>query len=150
MFTNRESADKRPKAGKPEGAAVIQEQLDGYYRIFENRVVEGRQKNIAAFTAENVRQLRGRSVLAERAMEIGLIDGILSEMAEKEPENNMVKERNMTLKEFLASGAEAKAEFDALAGKQAAAARASARKTFRAFFAFAVTFFCTAMRGCLC
>ena len=114
VFTNTESADKRPKAGEPEGAAVIQEQLDGYYRIFENRVVEGRRKNIAAFTAENIRQLRGRSVLAEKAMETRLIDGILSEMAEKKPEHNTREGEGMKLQELLASSAEAKAEFDSL------------------------------------
>jgi ClpP class serine protease len=126
VFTNTESADKRPRAGEPEGAAVIQAQLDECYRIFENRVVEGRQKNIAAFTAENVRQLRGRSVLAEKALEIGLIDGILSEMAETEPKNTFTGEESMNegkmnLQEFLASNAEAKAEIDALAGERAAA-----------------------------
>jgi ClpP class serine protease len=126
VFTNTESADKRPKAGEPEGAAVIQAQLDEYYRIFENRVVEGRQKSVPAFTAENVRQLRGRSVLAEKALEIGLIDGILSEMAETEPQNTFTGEESMNegkmnLQEFLASNAEAKAEIDALVGEQAAA-----------------------------
>ncbi|MDR1469331.1 MAG: S49 family peptidase [Spirochaetaceae bacterium] len=120
VFTNTESADKRPKAGDPEGAAVIQEQLDQYYRVFENRVIEGRLKNVALFTAENIRQLRGRSVLAEKALEIGLIDGILSEMAADGPRNNAFGERNMKLQEFLASNAEAQGEFNALVEKQAA------------------------------
>jgi ClpP class serine protease len=127
VFTNTESADKRPNAAESEGAAVIQEELDGYYRIFENRVVEGRQKNVPGFTAENIRRLRGRSVLAEKAFEIGLIDGILSEMPENEPGN---RERlhntftggiNMKLADFLAANAEAKAEVDTLVLEQATA-----------------------------
>jgi ClpP class serine protease len=120
VFTNTESADKRPKAGDPEGAAVIREQLDGYYKVFEDRVIEGRRGNVPDFAAENVRQLKGRSVLAEKAMEIGLIDGILSEMAANGPENKLSGGQLMTLDEFLSSNAEAKAEFDTLVGKQAA------------------------------
>jgi ClpP class serine protease len=119
VFTNTESGDKRPKPGEPEGAAVIHETLDQYYAVFENRVIEGRRKNVPGFTAESVRQLKGRPVLAEKAMEIGLIDGILSEMAADKPRNNEYTGGNMTLQEFLASNAEAKAEIDALVSKQA-------------------------------
>jgi ClpP class serine protease len=120
VFTNTESGDKRPKPGEPEGAEAIRAQLDQFYGVFENRVIEGRKKNVPDFAAENVRQLRGRSVLAEKAMEIGLIDGILSEMAAEKPKNNIFGGDRMDLQEFLASNAEAKAEFDALVGKQAA------------------------------
>jgi ClpP class serine protease len=64
VFTNTHSADKRPNAAEPEGAAVIQEELDGIYKVFEDRVIAGRSKTVPGFTAENVRRLRGRSVTA--------------------------------------------------------------------------------------
>jgi ClpP class serine protease len=131
VFTNTESADKRPKVSEPEGAAVIRDRLDQYYTVFENRVIEGRRRNVPDFTAENVRQLKGRSILAEKAMETGLIDGILSEMPPDEPKNKLSGGQRMTLEEFLNSNAEAKTEFDARVEKQVsekAAERAECEK----------------------
>jgi ClpP class serine protease len=128
VFTNTESADKRPKPDDAEGAKVIQAELDDYYRIFENRVISGRQKNIPDFTAEKVRELRGRSVLAEKAFEIGLIDGILSEMSEKKPlfsKNTFIGGRAMNLSKILSENAEAKAEFDKIAAENAALSESS-------------------------
>jgi ClpP class serine protease len=115
IFTNSQSTDKRPDANTDAGAAVIQEELDALYAVFEGRVVEGRQQNIKDFTAENVRQLKGRSVTAVRALEIGLIDGILSE---EETKDEIIEATDtggiMTLQEFLAENVSAKAEYDAL------------------------------------
>ncbi|MDR3341810.1 MAG: S49 family peptidase [Treponema sp.] len=118
VFTNSQSRDKRPDLATEAGASVIQEELDAIYKIFEDRVVEGRStKDRSADTMRsNIRSLRGRSVTAERALELGLIDGILSGTADPAAvKNNRKGESKMDLKEFLAKNPGAENEILAYA-----------------------------------
>jgi ClpP class serine protease len=113
IFTNSQSADKRPDLKTDEGAEVIQKELDALYEIFENRVVSGRGGKTGAAA---IRELKGRSVTAQTALEIGLIDGIRNGGEPPKEGKKMGK-----LSDFLAENAEAKAEFDAqLAAKDGA------------------------------
>jgi protease-4 len=62
VFTNSESADKRPDLLTDEGAAVMRDHLDQLYAIFEGRVVEGRRKNAEkyrGFFRENREGIKG-------------------------------------------------------------------------------------------
>jgi ClpP class serine protease len=110
VFTNSQSKDKRPDPATEAGASVVQEHLDMLYDIFEQRVIAGRRKQVGDFSQEHIRALRGRSVSAVRALEIGLIDGIISD----EPEDGQDKSRkgvnSVKLAEFTAQGAEAEQE----------------------------------------
>jgi ClpP class serine protease len=113
VFTNTHSTDKRFNPATEAGAELMIEQLDMLYEIFEDRVVEGRRKQRADFSEKNVRQLRGRTVTAERALEIGFIDGIISEQKEEKSGPNMSKgEKGLKLSEFIAQGAEAEQELN--------------------------------------
>jgi ClpP class serine protease len=87
VFTNSESGDKRPALETDEGGAIFTEQLDAMYKVMEDRIVEGRG-NAGLFMTDNIRGLKGRMVTAQKAQDLGLIDGILSEMKEKPSEKN--------------------------------------------------------------
>ena len=102
VLTNTLSKDKRPDIKEEEGYAVYQERLDALYDIFENRVVDGRKQSVKDFTADTVRGLKGRSVTAEKALELGFIDGILSEMSgKKKQQATGGRKMSMTLQEFI-------------------------------------------------
>jgi ClpP class serine protease len=109
VFTNTQSVDKRADPATEAGATVVMEHLDMLYDVFETRVIEGRRKNTADFSEQNVRQLKGRSVTANRALEIGLIDGIISESKEKGRKTSKGV-KGVKLSEFTAQGAEAEEE----------------------------------------
>jgi ClpP class serine protease len=138
VLTNRDSPDKRPKEEEEEGRALITDRLDDLYQIFERRVVEGRSKNVKGFSAGTIRALAGRSVTAERALELGLIDGILPEMAGGDGNGIDGGLHTMKLAEFIAANSGAREEAalyaasefgmitPAKAAEQAAAAEAGA------------------------
>jgi ClpP class serine protease len=116
VFTNSQSRDKRPDATTEAGAAIIQEELDAIYAIFEDRVVDGRsmKNKDAEIVRKNIRTLKGRSVTAERALELGLIDEI-SDKRMQSRKNKSQGEAKMDLKAFLAQGPEAESEILAYA-----------------------------------
>jgi ClpP class serine protease len=127
VFTNTRSADKIPDPATDAGAAVVLERLDALYEIFEGRVVEGRRKSVRGFSAGAVRSLNGRSVTARRALELGLIDGVMPEMR-KEGRMAPEGEGRMKLKEFAAQGAEAESELEGYAAAKAAEAADAAQE----------------------
>jgi hypothetical protein len=118
VLTNRDSPDKRPKAEEEEGRNSIIDRLDDLYRIFEQRAVEGRSKNVKGFSAETVRSLAGRTVTAEKALELGLIDGILSEKAGGISTNTTRGVNTMKLADFLAANPGAGEEIASYAEKE--------------------------------
>lgn len=116
ILTNRESPNKMPKVEEEEGRSLIIDRLDQLYDIFENRVIAGRSKKKKRFNAENVRALAGRTVTAEKALEIGLIDGILTEKSVKKQNNGIISTGGtMKLADFLADNPTAKEEIRAYA-----------------------------------
>jgi ClpP class serine protease len=127
VFTNTQSTDKRYDPATEAGSDILVEHLDMLYTIFENRVITGRRKQRVDFSEQSIRQLRGRTVTAEKALEIGLIDNIISEQKESERtissgislENKGAKE--MKLSEFIAQGVEAEQELNEYTDKAVAA-----------------------------
>jgi ClpP class serine protease len=116
VLTNRESPDKRPKVEEAEGRELIIDRLDQLYAIFENRVVEGRAKTRTGFSAEPVRALAGRTVTAEKAQELGFIDGILTERTvQHDRKRSNSTGGTMTLAEFIEQNPAAKEEIKAYA-----------------------------------
>ncbi|MDR0374402.1 MAG: S49 family peptidase [Treponema sp.] len=112
VLTNRASGDKRPKPEEEAGRELIVDRLDQLYGIFENRVLEGR-RHVKGFSAETIRSLAGRTVTAEQALEMGLIDGIRSEQSGEA--NNKAIGGSMKLADYLKENPEAKAEIAAYA-----------------------------------
>lgn len=112
VFTNSQSKDKRPDPATEAGASVVQEHLDMLYDIFEQRVVAGRKKQVADFSPQHIRALKGKSVTAARALEIGLIDGIMSENEQRQDMSpkGLKGVKSMKLAEFTAQGAQAEKE----------------------------------------
>ncbi|MDR0374734.1 MAG: S49 family peptidase, partial [Treponema sp.] len=106
VLTNRASGDKRPKPEEEAGRELIVDRLDQLYGIFENRVLDGR-KHVRGFSAETIRSLAGRTVTAEQALELGLIDGIRSEESEEDATG---MEEGMKLADYLAANPGGKEE----------------------------------------
>jgi ClpP class serine protease len=86
ILTNRAITDKWPKPEEAAGRELIIDRLDQLYAIFENRVIEGRKKQVKGFSVETIRNLAGRTITAEKALVLGFIDGIRSEESEKNKE----------------------------------------------------------------
>jgi ClpP class serine protease len=107
ILTNRASTDKWPKPEEAAGRELIMDRLDQLYEIFENRVVEGRGKQVKGFSTKTIRSLAGRTVTAEKALALGLIDGIRSGDTGKD---NTIREKGMKLADYLAANPDAKDE----------------------------------------
>lgn len=75
-ITNSASTDKRPDLSTEEGRDLLQAHLDDVYELFEERIIEGRSGS-EKFNIENVRALKGGVVMARKAIELGLIDGMV-------------------------------------------------------------------------
>lgn len=122
-IVNQRSQNKRPKPSTEEGYAVFQEQADELYDVFENRVVEGRSPHVEGFSAENIRKLAGKVVTARRALEAGLIDGIIHD---KRSNKTNREDTRMTLQEVFAQHPEVKQEHDALVAQMTSNTKAEA------------------------
>jgi ClpP class serine protease len=109
-LTNSASPDKRPDITTEEGRDVVVDELNEAYALFEERIIEGRGGN-NVFSIENVRSLKGRVVLAKKAMELGLIDGIKG-IATKS--NQKPKGKLMDLKEAIAANPAIQEELNAM------------------------------------
>jgi ClpP class serine protease len=114
ILTNRASGDKHPKPEEAEGRELIIDRLDQLYEIFENRVVEGRS-HVKGFSAGTIRSLAGRTVTAEKALELGLIDGIGSKPSE---EDTKVMGERMKLADYLTANPDAKDEIASYASRE--------------------------------
>jgi|GEM_PF-1509848 len=75
-ITNFESPDKWPDLKTEKGKDVVIEELNAIYDVFRRRVIQGRDRALGSgkVTAETIDGLRGRVLIAEKAMEIGLTD----------------------------------------------------------------------------
>jgi len=77
IITNFESPDKVPDLKTEKGKKIVIEELNEIYGVFRQRVLQGRNRldsNIV--TEKTIDDLRGRVVIAEKAIEIGLADGL--------------------------------------------------------------------------
>ncbi len=78
--TNSASPDKRPNVETPEGIAVVQAYLDQMAAEFMGGIARGRGVSTAAVESGYG---RGASMLAPKAKEMGLIDGIAARVAKR-------------------------------------------------------------------
>lgn len=74
-LTNDESTDKRPDMKTEHGRSVYVEWLNADFEVFFEYIQTGRSKN-SAFSAEGVKNLRGKVVTAKKAVALGLADMI--------------------------------------------------------------------------
>jgi ClpP class serine protease len=92
-LTNRTSEEKRPNISEESGKNVIRDELDDIQSVFEDYIILGRSAN-NVFSIENARSLKGRTVTARKALELGLIDSIGSGTTVTGTENNSVTIEN--------------------------------------------------------
>lgn len=122
-FVNPESPDKAPDPSTEEGAQVYINTVSDIYRIFRDDLVAGRDGRTSV---EKIEALRGAAVTAEKALEAGLIDSIITDskqinytLAGSAGEDGSVpagaqdREDNMNLSEFLKEHPAAMAELEA-------------------------------------
>lgn len=130
QLTNDLSTDKRPNIATEEGQQVYKEELNALYSVFEERVVEGRKK-AEDFTLSRMRDLKGKTVLAKKALKIGLIDSIstvnIQKIESSKPKESQ-KEIFMDMKEVIASHPEVQASLDTMLAEVKAEALKSAGK----------------------
>jgi ClpP class serine protease len=80
-LTNPESQDKRPDLSTEKGQQVIIDRLKSIYAVTINDIIAGRGEKTSK---EKIESIRGRVVVAEEALKLGLIDGIAGTI---EPQN---------------------------------------------------------------
>lgn len=73
-ITNSESQNKRPDLMTDEGIQVVKKELDELYNVFISKVTATRP-----ITADQINNLNGEMVIAERAVSIGLMDSLQKE-----------------------------------------------------------------------
>ena len=147
VITNFESADKIPDLKTEKGKEIVIEELNAIHDVFVGRVLQGRERASVAgakkISREDINGLKGRVLVAQKAIEVGLTDSIedvssassegsgLSVSVEhksqalvaenklkikKENEGNESKNkggRSMKLSQFLEENPEAKVEHEA-------------------------------------
>lgn len=98
-ITNRSSENKRPDISSEEGRDVIRDELDQIHEVFEDYIVSGRSGN-ESFSLDKVRELKGAVVTSKRALNLGLIDSVLSSHEKPEGSNgDSISETNKSYSE---------------------------------------------------
>jgi ClpP class serine protease len=72
-IASTEAPKKRPDVTTPEGVAVVQEELDGLHQLFAEAISAGRGTTVKKV---NTNFGQGATILAEEALNRGMIDGI--------------------------------------------------------------------------
>jgi capsid assembly protease len=134
VITNVESKDKRPDVSKKEGMDVVLERLGAIYGVFSGSILI---KRTGKLDQEKIDGLHGKMLIAEEALQYGLIDKLISssELGEYIKEEspavggvNITKEGLMNFNEFIDSNPEAKAEHEALIAEAIATGKKEAVK----------------------
>ena len=80
VITNFESADKIPDLKTEKGKEIVIEELNAIHDVFVDRVLQGRERASAAgakkISRDDINGLKGRVLVAQKAIEIGLTDSI--------------------------------------------------------------------------
>jgi ClpP class serine protease len=80
VITNFESADKIPDLKTEKGKEIVIEELNAIHDVFVDRVLQGRQRALAAgakkISRDDINGLKGRVLIAQKAIEVGLTDSI--------------------------------------------------------------------------
>ena len=114
-ITSTGAPDKRLDLTNEDGQKKLIARLDDVHKVFVETVAAGRKT-----TVEDVQNNFGKGgmLIAEKALEAGMIDGIIikgKKIKETNPVNSGEKikeDSNMNLNEFLEQNPEAKAEYD--------------------------------------
>jgi ClpP class serine protease len=121
VLTNATSKDKRPNLMSEDGQQVLVDELDAIYDVFAESILVKRSDKL---TREKIDSLGGKVVIASKAIELGLADGMITDeenigkSARANPGVNIKEEEfNMELSEFLSKNPEAKAEYDKAVAK---------------------------------
>lgn len=132
IITNFESPDKWPDLKTEKGKEIVIEELNGIYGVFKQRILKGRDRTLGegVVTEKTIDDLRGRVLIAEKAIEIKLADGLedssasaidLADTDRPEVKTNIQREnkknenaergKNMDLTQILDENPKAKAQF---------------------------------------
>ena len=80
VITNFESPDKIPDLKTDKGKEIVIEELNAIHDVFVGRVLQGRQRAAAAgakaISRDEINGLKGRVLVAQKAVEVGLTDVI--------------------------------------------------------------------------
>ena len=76
VITNFESPDKVPDLSTEKGQEIVIEELNDIYDVFSGRVLQGRNRSGQKITQAIINNLKGRVVIASKAVTLGLSDGI--------------------------------------------------------------------------
>jgi capsid assembly protease len=136
VITNAESKDKRPDVSKKAGMDVVVERLNAIYDVFADSLLI---KRAGKLDRAKIDSLSGRMLIAEEALQFGLIDKLVnfSDLEEtiRETGNTSAvggveisKEGLMNFNEFIDSNPEAKAEYETLKAKAVAEGKEEAVK----------------------
>ena len=134
IITNFESPDKIPDLKTEKGKGVLREELDAIYNVFRQRFLQGRDRALGkgVMSVEDVNAMTGRVFIAEKSIELGLLDDLedSSSINSKDQNNsdknsskiktedikNEIKNdkggKNMDLSQFLKENPDAAAEYD--------------------------------------
>jgi ClpP class serine protease len=122
-ITSTNAPEKRKPAHSDEYKQQIREQLDGYHEVFARRVAEGRSGATGKeVTSDLVNETYGRGgvMLADKAISVGMIDGILESetVSVKTTEENMAEEKDpVEMQEQLAE-AQAKGKTEGVSAER--------------------------------
>lgn len=78
IITNFESPDKIPDLKTEKGKEVVREELDAIFGVFASRVLQGRDRALGkgVMTIQHINDFKGRVLIAEKAVEVGLSDAL--------------------------------------------------------------------------
>lgn len=78
IITNFESPDKIPDLKTEKGKEIVREELDAIYDVFVGRVLQGRDRALGegGMTAKDINDFKGRVLIAEKAVKVGLTDAL--------------------------------------------------------------------------
>lgn len=154
VITNFESPDKVPDLKTEKGKEIVREELDDLYNVFVGRVLQGRNRDGQKITAAIINNMKGRVVIASKAVNMGLLDAInekaeplanavndvlaskTSTKIEKENKEESKEEENMKLADLFGKNPDAKKEHE----EALASAREEGASSVREIAKTAITF----------
>jgi len=134
-LTNHSSKDKRPDLMSEEGQGILINELDSIYNVFKMSILEKRSEKL---TDKSIDSMAGKVFIASEALEMGLIDDIMTEadlfesLSIQNRTSPVVSGKNKTegntkmkLVDYLKTDPEAQADYDS----QIEAAKEEGEKT---------------------
>lgn len=100
VITNFESPDKVPDLSTEKGQEIIIEELNDIFGVFSGRVLQGRNRTSKKITQAIINNLKGRVVIASKAVSLGLADAIV-EKADSSKGSTLLSNNDKTVTQSI-------------------------------------------------